>query len=116
MARESPNSLFVFGDNMVRRGLGGQAAALRGEPNAVGIPTKWFPTMEEKAYFVDEDLWRVKPFIDVAFDELAEHLSAGGEVVWPKDGVGSGLAELESRAPAIWDYINQRFASLQEMQ
>ncbi|KKL05458.1 hypothetical protein LCGC14_2605850, partial [marine sediment metagenome] len=48
MLRDEPDTLFVFGDNMQRRGLGGQAFAMRGEPNAVGIPTKIFPSMDLK--------------------------------------------------------------------
>jgi hypothetical protein len=38
-ARRYTDALFAFGDNLARTGRGGQAAALRGEPNAVGIPT-----------------------------------------------------------------------------
>ncbi len=38
--RAHPDWLFVFGDNMMRRGFGGQAAEARGEPNAIGIATK----------------------------------------------------------------------------
>lgn len=38
--RANRDKLFLFGDNLERRGFGGQAAAMRAEPNAVGIPTK----------------------------------------------------------------------------
>ena len=41
--RANPDKIFLFGDNLEQRGLGGQAAAMRGEPNAVGIPTKKRP-------------------------------------------------------------------------
>lgn len=34
---DNQDKLYVFGDNMVRRGFGGQAREMRGEPNAVGI-------------------------------------------------------------------------------
>jgi hypothetical protein len=107
-ARTHPSTLFVFGDNMARKGLGGQAREMRGEPNAVGIPTKWLPSLAAGAYFSDEDLERVKPSLDEAFDKLEAHLAAGGDVVWPDDGIGTGLAELPSRAPAIHAYIASR--------
>lgn len=50
-----PETLFVFGDNMMRKGLGGQAAAMRGEPNAVGIPTKELPSMANNAFLSEAD-------------------------------------------------------------
>lgn len=108
----NPGVLFVFGDNMEERGLGGQAKEARGEPNAVGIPTKWQPTRRESAYFSDGDLARVKPRIDAAFARLEAHLAGGGDVVWPKDGVGTGLADLPSRSPMIHGYIQERRAAL----
>ena len=49
--RANPDTLYVFGDNMRRRGMGGQAAEMRGEPNAVGIPTKWRPSRTEWDFF-----------------------------------------------------------------
>ena len=38
-----PNVYFVFGDNEVRRGYGGQAKEMRGELNTVGVRTKRTP-------------------------------------------------------------------------
>jgi hypothetical protein len=40
MVRADPSTVFVFGDNMARNGLAGQAKEMRGEPNAIGVPTK----------------------------------------------------------------------------
>lgn len=105
MLRDSPDTLFVFGDNMNRIGFGGQAREMRGEPNAVGIPTKWYPAIHSKAFFTDADLLKVKAQIDEAFSRITSHLAAGGEVIWPKAGVGTGLADLKNRAPKIWAYI-----------
>jgi len=105
MLRAEPHTLFVFGDNMVARGLGGQAKELRGEPNAVGIPTKQLPEMSEMAFFRDEDLPRAREKIDRAFLRLTFHMLKGGKIVWPAAGIGTGLAQLEQRAPAIWQLI-----------
>jgi hypothetical protein len=41
--RENPDKRYVFGDNVERRGYGGQAKEMRGEPNAIGVVTKWAP-------------------------------------------------------------------------
>jgi hypothetical protein len=105
MLRDNPETLFVFGDNMLERGLGGQAAEMRGEPNAVGIPTKYMPGMGQADFFIDDDIRKARPKIDAAFTKLLEHAAKGGEIVWPKDGIGTGLAELPKRAPKIWALI-----------
>lgn len=105
MLKDEPNTLFVFGDNMAREGYGGQAAEMRGEPNAVGIPTKWTPSNNRWAFFADKDLKEVKIDINEAFIKLFCHASQNGEIVWPQDGIGTGLADLKNKAPAIWDYI-----------
>jgi hypothetical protein len=101
MAQEHPDALFVFGDNMSHSGLGGQAKELRGEPNAVGIVTKWFPDMKETSFFTDEDKESVDFFIVRSFQRLEEALVSGKFVYWPKDGIGTGLAQLATRAPEI---------------
>lgn len=103
-----PDVLWVFGDNLTRTGYGGQARAARGEPNAVGIPTKVSPYQ----YFSDTDFNKAKPVIDAAFRKLYNHLQSGGIVVWPEDGVGTGLARLEEKAPKIWDYLEQKITGL----
>jgi hypothetical protein len=110
--RANRNQLFVFGDNMVRQGRGGQAAECRDEPNAVGIPTKWNPSASESAYFSDLDIVKAAPSIDSAFNRLAEHIRTGGTVIWPSDNVGTGLAKLREKAPAINAYIQRKFNEL----
>ena len=106
-------SLFVFGDNMERQGYGGQAAEMRGEPNSVGIPTKWWPAMSSKAFFIDRDFETVQPVIDEEFDKLEEHLFIGSMVFWPSAGIGTGLSKLEQCAPKIYRYINKKLSELE---
>ena len=53
IVQANPDKIFLFGDNLLRVGLGGQAGATRGEPNAVGIPTKKTPAGDEAASFTD---------------------------------------------------------------
>lgn len=99
-----PGTLYVFGDNLEQRGRGGQAV-IRGLPNAVGVPTKRRPSMDEDAFFTDADLREVQASIDAAFARLHRHLARGGTIAWPADGVGTGRARLAERAPAIAHYI-----------
>ena len=90
MVKASPQTLFVFGDNLARWGMGGQAKEMRGEPNALGIPTKRAPY----EFLQPSDLGRMIPIIDDAFEKLTRHLLSGGDVVWPMAGIGSDRAEL----------------------
>lgn len=107
--------LFVFGDNLQRVGTGGQAAACRNEPNAVGITTKRYPLYTEAAYLTDADLKEVAPIIDDEFTRLEVHLRRGGTVIWPEDGVGTGLAKLDTKAPLVRAYIDAKTADLFEL-
>lgn len=86
MLRAEPDTLFVFGDNMKERGFGGQAKEMRGEPNAVGIPTKWEPTNADRSFFINNDLPAVEGLIRARFQHLSNHMAFGGDVVWPADG------------------------------
>lgn len=101
LIKANPTTLFVFGDNLARVGFGGQAAEARGCPNAVGIPTKISPSEYIFDDMVEADLDRFKIPIIQAFVILRQHLRSGGNIVWPKDGVGTGLARLPTTAPRL---------------
>lgn len=116
LVRSDRKSVFVFGDNMEGRGLGGQAASMRGEPNTIGVPTKWAPKRKASAYFTDDDrvdrnVWHA---INGAFEEMRKALVSGRNVVIPAEGLGTGLAELPTRAPKLYAMIEAGIASLQE--
>ena len=64
--RANRDKLFLFGDNLEQRGLGGQAAAMRGEPNAIGIPTKKSPSYRADAFFSDDEFEQNKAAVDAA--------------------------------------------------
>ena len=110
--RQNRDRLYVFGDNYAQSGAGGQARECRGEPNAVGIPTKRTPSMDAAAFLTNEDLdeWRRRSF--PAFNRLENALACGWTVVVPSDGVGTGLARLAQFAPAIDAEIKGRFDDL----
>jgi hypothetical protein len=112
--RPNPLHLFVFGDNMIRCGFGGQAKECRGEPNAIGIPTKHFPRNDDAAFFHDDDFDGVSARIEQSFEILKAHLAKGGTVVIPKDGIGTGRAELQTRAPKIYKYIATMMGTLED--
>jgi hypothetical protein len=111
MLMGEPETIFVFGDNLARWGKGGQAKVMRGYPNSVGLPTKASP----RDFLVDGDLATVKEANAEAVQHLTNHLAKGGLVVWPKSGIGTGLAELEARAPKIALYYRGLLAGLQSI-
>lgn len=98
--------LFVFGDNYERKGLGGQAKVCRGEPNTIGWATKKAPNNLPASYLTDDDFdeWFDKTFEDAK--TILDALKQGRVVVFPEDGIGTGLARLPEKAPAIAAVIN----------
>lgn len=99
--RANPDWYFVFGDNLLRQGLGGQAREARGEPNTIGIVTKRAPHNGEDAFFTDKD-FTVWQFTNKDLFALqASLIEDGNVIVWPLDGIGTGLAQLDKRAPRI---------------
>lgn len=102
--RDNPTWAFVFGDNSVRRGTKGQAA-IRTEPNAIGVRTKWLPNYEESSYFSDHAYDDICAMIDEDFAVIEELLREGCTVVFPEAGLGTGLAEMPQRAPRAYSYL-----------
>lgn len=98
--------LYIFGDNYERIGFGGQAKEARGEPNAVGIRTKRKASYGQDAFLGDETYYENCAAIIEDFAPIATYLKIGGAVVWPADGIGTGLAKLQEFAPATLEFIN----------
>lgn len=113
MVKGAPRALFVFGDNMYRTGLGGQAREMRGEPNAVGLITKRRPSHSFVTdYLTDDMLEQVMGLNDKDVGRLVQHLINRGIVIWPEDGIGTGLAKLEEYAPKVLDYYERLLQGL----
>ncbi len=98
LLRANPARVYVFGDNLLKRGTAGQAI-IRAEPNAFGIPTKRLPSMSERAFFSDRDDER-----EALLSALRELfvLAKTREIVFPEAGLGTGLAQMARRSPMIY--------------
>lgn len=96
LLQRHPEARFVFGDNRERWGRGGQAAACRDEPNAIGVATLYSPG---QFYRADDPL----ALATVASDlhRVAAALAEGRTVFAPVDGLGTGLARLPEHAPQL---------------
>ena len=103
--RNNREKTYLFGDNLAGYGKGGQAI-IRGEPNAIGIPTKKKPTMDEDAFMTDDEYDSNIRAIDEAFNKIPKNKI----IVLPQDGLGTGLARLQSKAPKTWAYLQSKLA------
>jgi hypothetical protein len=115
--RANPTVKYLFGDNEQRKGNGGQAKEMRDEPNAVGIRTKAAPGIDGEAYWnevSEEDFLRFAELIDEDFIPVYHGIIHGHNprVVIPLDGLGTGLAQLEKRAPCTLSYIEKWIKAL----
>lgn len=97
----NPNCLYVFGDNEDRWGLGGQAKEMRGEPNAVGVATLKSPG----EFWKDADAARQCEVISADFVPVFQALDSGRTVVFPLDGIGTGLADLARQSPKTFKHL-----------
>lgn len=102
--------LYVFGDNVKRVGMGGQAREMRGEPNSVGVATLYAPGVfyQDDPVSVDAQ----KRVIDLDMKPLFDHVKKGGLVVWPSDGIGTGLARLPVASPSTFAYLEDKLEAL----
>lgn len=103
LLRANPDKIYVFGDNMIRRGYAGQAV-IRDEPNAFGISTKRYPSMRPEAFYADrrDELDRLGDDLITLYSLMSED---GHTIVFPADGVGTGLAKLKEKSPQIWETL-----------
>lgn len=125
--KNNPNLLYVFGDNLDREGLGGQAFEMRGEPNSFGIATKrsishsypddyFFDEQEDVIEIIATEFGRLECalcIVDTGVDGLSEPRLKYDGVVIPSDGLGTGLSKLPEYAPKALQYIEQRIKDLE---
>lgn len=107
--KKNPTSLFIFGDNLTRQGMGGQAM-IREQDNAIGISTKKSPGMtegdfytdseyEENCKLIDEDIQRVKTYAEEKRYK---------NIVFPFAGLGTGLSAMQTVCCKTFYYLCNR--------
>ena len=104
--QDNPDTIYVFGDNWERDGKGGQAEVARGEPNAIGVATKRAPEWNDAAYLNDKDYEKNTRIIDEDFAKIPADKNV---VIMP---LGEGRAQLETRAPKTWAYLQAKIREL----
>lgn len=110
LCRQNPDTIYVFGDNMIGKGCAGQAQ-IRYEKNSFGIPTKRLPSMNSDAFFSDRE--DETECLRLNLQQLLRLKRSGKKVVFPENGLGTGLAKMEEKSPLLFkrmnDYITKNF-------
>lgn len=112
-----PDKVFVFGDNAMRFGKGGQAI-IRDEPNVHGIATKRKPSMGVDSFFTEENA----KDLDVVLNDLRRlwfRLKNGETIVVPvtpdsQPSLGLERAELNLRAPSLYKTIQTHIREMSD--
>ena len=110
----NPHKLYIFGDNLIGVGKGGQAV-IRDCPNTFGVPTKRFPSMQEDAFFSDRG--REEEEICHCLSSLYNYYMTGvfykttyvgkkSILVFPSNGLGTGLSQMPTRSPKLYKLMN----------
>lgn len=81
------NYIFIFGDNDIRKGKGGQAI-IRDMSNAIGIPTKKIPSNKISSFYTDDEYEENKEKIKNVVFRILKELKSGkyNGIILPKDG------------------------------
>lgn len=86
--RNNPNYIFVFGDNLQRKGYGG-AAKLRDEPNTYGFITKKAPNNNDGSFYRSEEY---KEKFEIELKRLIKEIENNPDKTFLISRLGGGLA------------------------
>lgn len=108
--------IFLFGDNDLRIGNGGQAI-IRGIKNTQGVRTKKAPSNSEDSFYTDIEYKENCKKIEEDFNELYEKIRKENYkgVVISESGLGTGLAELDKRAPKTFLFLEKKIEDLKHL-
>jgi len=112
VARTKDTTVYLFGDNQERWGMGGQAAMARTKigragvgseiEGVIGIATKKSPSQ----FMTDAEFEANKASLDADFAKIPADKNV---VIMP---LGEGRAELKAKAPKTYAYLQQKIAEL----
>jgi hypothetical protein len=111
LVSNNPDKLYVFGDNDLRMGKGGQAI-IRDLSNSIGIRTKKGPSKKPVAFYNDSELELNKSKIleDIIYIKYLA-ISTNKKLVFSSGGYGTGLSMLLEKAPLTFEYLNSSLLS-----
>lgn len=103
------DSLFIFGDNLERVGMGGQAQ-IREQKNTCGFATKKAPGGKDEDYFTDDEFEENCKIIEDEITKINKYAEEGEykAIIFPFMGLGTGLSEMPLRCPRTFFYLCTR--------
>ena len=101
-----PEIIFVFDDNILRRGNVGSAKICRGYPNCYGIATKRSDCRDERVCYMNDDLEDV--YCRIIEQDIKAVPRDDGRRIYVIPGIGEGYAKLPEKAPKVWEYLQRR--------
>ena len=108
----NPRTLYIFGDNTIRVGNGGQAT-IRPAPNSYGIATKRLPTNAPDAFFSDSQEDAKFIMADIARLMLIMAKSTEYDtIVLPADGLGTGLSKMPEKSPVLCKWLHNSLSTI----
>ena len=110
------DKVYLFGDNTDDRTRTKHIpkktqAVIRGLANAIGIDTKKDRKTNKSSYLSDKDFDWFKNHVD---EQIQKAKDTGKTIVLPEDGLGTGAAQLETKAPKLFAYLNEKLAELEQ--
>ncbi len=106
MCRDNPQNIYIFGENQLQQGTnhkGGGQAIIRNCENSFGFCTK----TSIAVYWNDRDynfnVYQIEQDIK-ALKELSKNYT----LVFPYNGLGTGLSALPQKAPKTFLYLSKR--------
>ena len=105
------DSLFVFGDNDMRIGMGGQAI-VREQVNTIGFSTKKAPGGAAVDYYTDDEYKENCERIEEEIKKIWKYAEEKDYkvIVFPYMGLGTGLSEMPIRCIKTFSYLCLRLA------
>ena len=103
---KEPHKIFVFGDNTMRVGNGGQAC-IRFCINSYGIATKIAPGINDWDYFDDSISTLGAIFNDISYLVYQCKLRKTKFLVFPAEGLGTGLSDMPNKCPESFKIMNE---------
>lgn len=103
-----PRSLFVFGDNVLQRGVRGQSV-VRHCSNSWGIPSK---KNDKGALLSDRDYDDNKRMIDECFADLQRRMQSYDKIVFSLYGWDHDVKAGMISAPRTYQYLMEQFDSI----
>lgn len=105
------DKIYVFGDNDLRIGKGGQAI-IRDLDNSMGIRTKKGPSKKSAAFYSDDNIESNREkiredILNIKYQSLLKKKT----IVLSNGGYGTGLSNLKEKAPQTFEFLNKLLSS-----